>query len=136
MITEPWKNYNAELSFFYYLFQSKNDYFFGTDIVKGFKNMFSVSLFKAIKIEESNNLFKIIQNYEYLDKFFLLADSFYYQDVDNMLYDYSLDIWSLGCTVFELLTNQFLFKPKKISGISKDEDHLYRIIEVLGPMSK
>ena len=46
------------------------------------------------------------------------------------------DIWSLGCTVFALLTNQFLFKPKKISGISKDEDHLYRIIEVLGPMSK
>jgi hypothetical protein len=42
----------------------------------------------------------------------------------------------LGCTIFELLTSNFLFKPKKIQGIPKDEDHLYKMIEVLGPMSK
>jgi hypothetical protein len=35
-----------------------------------------------------------------------------------------------------MLTNNFLFKPKPAEGISKDEDHLYRIIEVLGSMSK
>lgn len=35
-----------------------------------------------------------------------------------------------------MMTNNFLFKPKKISGIRKDEDHLYKIIEVLGPMDK
>ena len=51
-------------------------------------------------------------------------------------YSYNCDVWSLACTVFEMLTNNFLFKPKKIEGISKDEDHLYKIIEVLGPMSK
>ena len=42
----------------------------------------------------------------------------------------------MACTVFEMLTNNFLFKPKKIEGISKNEDHLYKIIEVLGPISK
>jgi len=34
------------------------------------------------------------------------------------------------------MTNNFLFKPKKMEGISKDEDHLYKMLEVLGPMSK
>jgi serine/threonine protein kinase len=51
-------------------------------------------------------------------------------------YFHNTDIWSLACTVFELMTNNFLFKPKKIEGISKDEDHLYKMLEVLGPMSK
>ena len=35
-----------------------------------------------------------------------------------------------------MMTNNFLFKPKKVQGISKDEDHLYKIIEVLGPIPK
>ena len=34
------------------------------------------------------------------------------------------------------MTNNFLFKPKKISGIRKDEDHLFQMIETLGPMDK
>ena len=51
-------------------------------------------------------------------------------------YEANTDIWSLACTVFELMTNSFLFKPKHTSGISKDEDHLYKMIEVLGPIPK
>ena len=51
-------------------------------------------------------------------------------------YEHNTDVWSLACTVFEMLTNNFLFKPKRIEGISKDEDHLYKIIEVLGPIPK
>lgn len=43
-------------------------------------------------------------------------------------YSHNTDIWSLACTIFELLTNNFLFKPKPAEGISKDEDHLYKII--------
>lgn len=34
------------------------------------------------------------------------------------------------------MTNNFLFKPKKIQGISKDEDHLYKMQEVLGLINK
>ncbi len=35
-----------------------------------------------------------------------------------------------------MMTNNFLFKPKKISGIKKDEDHLYQMLESVGPISK
>jgi serine/threonine-protein kinase SRPK3 len=35
-----------------------------------------------------------------------------------------------------MLTNNFLFKPKKISGIKKNEDHLFQMLETLGPMEK
>ena len=33
-----------------------------------------------------------------------------------------------------MMTNNFLFKPKKRAGVSKDEDHLYQMLETLGPM--
>jgi len=35
-----------------------------------------------------------------------------------------------------MMTNNFLFKPKKSPGIKKDEDHLYQMIETLGSMDK
>lgn len=34
------------------------------------------------------------------------------------------------------MTNNFLFKPKKIAGIKKDQDHLFQMIEMLGPIDK
>lgn len=46
------------------------------------------------------------------------------------------DIFSLACVVFEMMTNNFLFKPKNMPGIKKDEDHLYQMLETLGPMDK
>jgi serine/threonine protein kinase len=51
-------------------------------------------------------------------------------------YGCNTDIFSLACVIFELLTNNFLFKPKKISGIKKNEDHMYQMLDTLGPMNK
>lgn len=34
------------------------------------------------------------------------------------------------------MTNSFLFKPKDRGDITKDEDHLYKMIELLGAMPK
>ena len=53
-----------------------------------------------------------------------------------MSYDTSTDIWSLACVVYELLTNEYLFKPRKGKGYKKSEDHLAQMQEVLGKMSK
>lgn len=46
------------------------------------------------------------------------------------------DIWSLACMIFELLTGDFLFEPRKGSCYDKDDDHLAQMIELLGPMPK
>jgi hypothetical protein len=41
-------------------------------------------------------------------------------------------MWSLACTVFELVTGDYLFEPKKGKHFSKNEDHLALIAELLG----
>ena len=51
-------------------------------------------------------------------------------------YKANTDIWSLACMVFEMLTNTFLFKPRKGENYEKNDDHLALMIETLGPIPK
>jgi serine/threonine protein kinase len=52
-------------------------------------------------------------------------------------YDTKIDIWSVACLVFELITGEFLFDPREDKGHhSRDEDHLALMIELLGQMPK
>ena len=51
-------------------------------------------------------------------------------------YKSNTDIWSLACMVFEMLTNTFLFKPRKGENYEKNDDHLALMIETLGPIPK
>jgi len=53
-------------------------------------------------------------------------------------YDSSADLWSFACMIFELITADFLFEPRKdqSSEYGKSDDHLAQIMELLGPMPK
>ncbi len=37
------------------------------------------------------------------------------------------DVWSNACMIFEMLTGDFLFEPRKGADFSKNEDHLAQI---------
>lgn len=46
-------------------------------------------------------------------------------------YATSADIWSFACMMFEMLTGDFLFEPRKGPNFSKSDDHLAQIIELV-----
>ena len=51
-------------------------------------------------------------------------------------YDHKVDIWSLACAAYELLTGSVLFDPEKDKNHSTDFHHIFWIIELLGDIPK
>lgn len=51
-------------------------------------------------------------------------------------YTYKIDVWSLACTMYELLTGEYLFDPEGTRTYSTDYNHIYWMVELLGQMPK
>jgi len=48
-------------------------------------------------------------------------------------WDARVDIWSVACLIFELLTAEYLFDPQGQGELfSKDDDHMAQIVELMG----
>ena len=51
-------------------------------------------------------------------------------------FDEKCDIWSLGCTIYEILTGDILFDPEKDGSYSRDFHHIYWFYEICGDIPK
>jgi len=51
-------------------------------------------------------------------------------------YNETADIWSFACMLFEMLTGEFLFDPRKNPAHSKSTDHLKLMVEMLNMFPK
>jgi serine/threonine protein kinase len=47
-------------------------------------------------------------------------------------YDAKCDVWSIGCTFYEILIGDVLFNPNKSKGLNTDRQHIYDIQKLLG----
>lgn len=47
-------------------------------------------------------------------------------------YDEKCDVWSVGCCMYELLTNKILFNPSTTKTTSTDRNHIKEIVEKIG----
>lgn len=100
---------------------------------------------KYIDIDENSDIqivladfgtIKLLEKTKYTD----CIQTRYYRAPEILLecdYNHKVDIWSLGCVAFELLTGEPLFNPEKDkSNNSLDYHHIYWIIELLGDFPK
>jgi serine/threonine protein kinase len=51
-------------------------------------------------------------------------------------FDEKCDIWSLGCSIYEILTGDILFDPEKDGSYSRDFHHIYWFYEICGDFPK
>lgn len=58
------------------------------------------------------------------------------ETIIGLTYGTSADIWSFACMMFEMITGDFLFEPRKGHNFDKDDDHLAQMMEILGKMPK
>ena len=72
---------------------------------------------------------------KYIDEF----GTRYYRAPEIILeheYNNTCDVWSIGCTIFELLTGDLLFNPEKDKINNRDVHHLHCIEKICGKIPK
>jgi serine/threonine protein kinase len=74
-----------------------------------------------------------------IDKIHHSIQTIYYRAPEAILMyniNEKCDSWSIGCTLYELLTGKLLFDPNKTDYLSRDRHHIRDMYTLLGPISK
>lgn len=112
-----------------------------TDMLKYQEKMFDKATKRGPKIDENVNIAIVDMGNGWWTHhhFTSQIQTRQYRSPETIIgvpYSASADIWSLAWMVFELLTGDFLFEPRKGYYYDKDDDHLAQMVELLGPMPK
>lgn len=87
----------------------------------------------SIRISDFGNIVKMKTNE------FKEIQTRYYRSPEVIIgchYTETCDVWSIGCTLYELYTGELLFNPKKDKDISRDLQHLLDIMKYKGTFTK
>ena len=91
----------------------------------------------VFKLDEKGDIFVTIidlGNAQRPDSQYFKVSTQEYRSFENLIglpVDYKTDIWSIACILFELATNEYLFKPQSTPTYSENEDHIALIFESL-----
>lgn len=61
--------------------------------------------------------------------FVLHHNLFLNQTIIGVHYNPTADVWSFACMIFEMLTGDFLFEPRKGPNFSKNDDHIAQVMK-------
>lgn len=101
--------------------------------------MIPLNSHEVSKMKEADSCLKIVDmgNACYIEKHYSdIIQTREYRSPEVILggeYDQTADIWSLACMLFELITGDYLFDPKKGKTYRKNDDHLALMTELIGP---
>ena len=90
-----------------------------------------------IKIAEFKHYIKLTKKKR--DIFLTTKQKYHYlspEIIFGLNYNESIDIWALGCLIFELATGDSLFKVKRDNNFSQNENYILKFIEILGNIPK
>jgi len=86
------------------------------------------SIINKVVLSDFGNCRDISSNYDNIQ-------TRYYKAPEVILlsnFDHRVDVWSIGCLLYEIIFNEVLFFPEYNDKISKDRDHIKKIIEITG----
>lgn len=105
------------------------------EIDNKYQNQNNIEIIDELDISKIEIKLSDFGNCRYINDLSFHIQTRYYRSPEVIL-EYQLnencDMWSVACLIFEILTAQPLIEPKKNQKHSVDQDHLYRIISLLG----
>lgn len=82
-----------------------------------------------VKVGDLGTVLKDKQSFDIQTRYYRAPEIILKYNCDN-----KLDVWSVGCLLYELLTGKLLFNPNKTIENNRNRCHIYNIVSHFGPI--